>query len=284
ELVVLFTAVEEGDDDDVAKKAVVEIQNFLNNLNVNRVLIYPYAHLSGKLAEAKRALEIIKVMEAYSRGAGLETYRAPFGWNKQFTISIKGHPLAEQLRVILPLGAEEEKEEKVSEAVQAEEKLESSWYILQPDGEMLSAEEYDFEGHENLRKFAKYEFSKVRASRQMPPHVPLMKRLEIADYEPGSDPGHIRWYPKGRLIKSLLEEYVTSKVKEYGAMEVETPIMYDFQHPSLAEYLNRFPARQYVVESEDKELFLRFSACFGQFLMVHDAHFSYKNMPLKVYE
>jgi len=67
-------------------------------------------------------------------------------------------------------------------------------------------------------------------------------------------------------------------------MEVETPVMYDFQHPSLADYLNRFPARQYLVKSEDKELFLRFAACFGQFLIVHDTQFSYKHMPLKVYE
>jgi threonyl-tRNA synthetase len=67
-------------------------------------------------------------------------------------------------------------------------------------------------------------------------------------------------------------------------MEVETPIMYDFQHPSLADYVNRFPARQYILKSENKTLFLRFAACFGQFLMVHDAQFSYKQMPLKVYE
>jgi threonyl-tRNA synthetase len=111
-----------------------------------------------------------------------------------------------------------------------------------------------------------------------------MKRLEIADYEQGSDPGNIRWYPKGRLIKSLLEQFVTSQMIAYGAMEVETPIMYDFHHPSLADYLNRFPARQYLLKTEDKELFLRFAACFGQFLMVHDAQFSYKQMPLKLYE
>ncbi len=284
ELVVLFTAVEEGDDDEVARKAVAEVQVFLKNLGVNRVLIYPYAHLSSRLAKPKKALEIVKIMEVCSREAGLETYRAPFGWNKQFTISIKGHPLAEQFRLILPPEAEKKKEEKVSEAVQAEKKLESFWYILTPNGEMLPVEEFDFEEHENLQKFARYELSKVRASEQMPPHVLLMKRLEIADYEPGSDPGNLRWYPKGRLIKSLLEEYVTTKVTEYGAMEVETPIMYDYQHPSLADYLNRFPARQYIVESEDKGLFLRFAACFGQFLMVHDAQFSYKHMPLKVYE
>jgi threonyl-tRNA synthetase len=73
--------------------------------------------------------------------------------------------------------------EKVSEALKAEEKLESFWYILQPDGKMVPVEEFDFRGLRKLEKFAKYEISKVRASQQMPPHVPLMKRLEIADYE-----------------------------------------------------------------------------------------------------
>ena len=284
EIVVLFTAVEEGDNISVAEKAIEEVYAFLEKLKVNRILIYPYAHLSSKLAKPSEALKIVKAMESFAKEKGIETFRAPFGWNKQFTLSIKGHPLAEQSRTILPSEVKEEEEEKVSEAVKAEEKLESFWYILQPDGKMTPVKDFDFKGHENLEKFARYEISKVRASQRMPPHVPLMKRLEIADYESGSDPGNIRWYPKGRLIKSLLEQLVTAKMIEYGAMEVETPVMYDFQHPSLADYLNRFPARQYLLKSEDKELFLRFAACFGQFLMVHDAQFSYRHMPLKVYE
>jgi len=284
EIVVLFTAVEEGDNIGVAEKAVEEIFAFLKKLKVNRILIYPYAHLSSKLAKPSEAIKIVKAMESFAKEKGIETFRAPFGWNKQFTISIKGHPLAEQSRTILPSEVKEEKEEKISEAVKAEEKLESFWYILQPDGKMVPVEDFDFAEHENLEKFARYEISKVRASQQMPPHVPLMKHLEIADYESGSDPGNIRWYPKGRLIKSLLEQLVTAKMIEYGAMEVETPVMYDFQHPSLADYLNRFPARQYLLKSEDKELFLRFAACFGQFLMVHDTQFSYRHMPLRVYE
>ena len=285
ELVVLFTAVEEGDNIKVAEMAIDEVHGFLEKLGVNRILIYPYAHLSSKLAKPSEALKTVKAMESYASKKGIETFRAPFGWNKQFTISIKGHPLAEQSRVVLPAEAKEKgEEERVSEAVKAEEQLRSFWYILQPDGKMVPVEEFNFKGHKDLEKFARYEISKVRASQQMPPHVQLMKKLEICDYEAGSDPGNIRWYPKGRLIKALLEQFVSAKMNEYGAMEVETPVMYDFQHPSLADYLNRFPARQYLLKSEDKELFLRFAACFGQFLMVHDAQFSYKAMPMKVYE
>ena len=288
EVVVLFTAVEEDDDAAVAQRAIDDVHAFLEKLKVNRILIYPYAHLSRNLARPAEALKLLKAMEAHAKQAGIETHRAPFGWNKQFTISIKGHPLAEQSRFYAPAPtetkAEVAKEEKVSEAVKAEEKLASFWHILQPDGKLVPIENFNFKGHENLEKFAKYEIKKVRASQQMPPHVPLMKRLEIADYELGSDPGNIRWYPKGRLIKSLLEQFVNSKMAAYGAMEVETPIMYDFNHPSLADYLNRFPARQYLLKTEDKVLFLRFAACFGQFLMVHDTQISYRHMPLKIYE
>ncbi len=293
EVVVLFTAIEEGDNTQIAQKAIDDIRAFLGKQKTNRILIYPFAHLSSNLSNPSEALKIIKAMEAYAKEKGIETYRAPFGWNKQFTISIKGHPLAEQARSYAPTpvaaeakaeGVCKKEEEPVSAALKAEDKMQSFWHIILPDGSLVPVEEFKFKGHVNLQKFSQYEIKKARAVTQMPPHVTLMKRLEIADYESGSDPGNIRWYPKGRMIKSLLEQYVNLRMNQYGAMEVETPIMYDFNHPSLKSYLNRFPARQYVLKSEDKELFLRFAACFGQFLMAHDAQFSYKQMPIKLYE
>ncbi len=282
ELVVLFTCVEKGDDEAVAREAVEEIRSSLQQLKVSKILIYPYAHLSSNLAKPSDALKVVKAIEKYAKEAGIETYRTPFGWCKQFSISIKGHPLAEQSKVIVP--TETEEKEIVSKALKAEKRLKSSWFIMQTNGKMTPVENFDFSGHENLEKFATYEIEKVRAVQQVPPHVKLMRRLEIADYESGSDRGNFRWYPKGSLIKSLLEQFVTQRVAEYGAMEVETPVMYDFEHPSLAKYLDRFPARQYVLESGGKEFFLRFSACFGQFLIAHDAQFSYRQLPLRIYE
>lgn len=285
EVVVLFTSVEENDDEQVARRAIEETKKSLETLKAKKILIYPYAHLSNELAKPDHALKILKVMEQHARELGIETYRSPFGWCKSFSISIKGHPLAEQFRVVTPSEVKEVREEEmVPEALKAEEKLKSYWYILEPSGKMVPVDEFDFSGHPMLEKFARYEIAKLRAVQQVPPHTVLMRKLEIADYEPGSDPGNMRWYPKGRLIKSLLEQYVTERMIDYGALEVETPVMYDFKHPSLAKYLDRFPARQYVLRSEDKELFLRFSACFGQFLMAHDAQISYKHLPLKMYE
>src|ERR671929_776390 len=125
---------------------------------------------------------------------------------------------------------------------------------------------------------------KKRTVDEQPPHVRLMKKMAIADYEPASDVGNMRYYPKGRLMKSLIEQYVTKRVMEYGGIEVETPIMYDSKHPSMESYFNRFPARQYNIVSDNKQLFLRFAACFGQFLMAKDFQISYKHLPLKLYE
>jgi threonyl-tRNA synthetase len=291
EIVVLFTAIEQGDSTQTTHKAIDDIRAFLGKQKTNRILIYPFAHLSSNLSNPSEALKLIKDMETYAKEKGIETHRAPFGWNKQFTISIKGHPLAEQAKYYPPTteapakeGETKKEEEPVSAALKAEDKMQSFWHVIQTDGSLVPVEEFKFKGHTNLQKFSQYEIKKARAVTQMPPHVTLMKRLEIADYEAGSDPGNIRWYPKGRMIKSLLEMYVTQRMNQYGAMEVETPIMYDFNHPSLKSYLNRFPARQYVLKSEDKELFLRFAACFGQFLMAHDAQFSYKQLPIKLYE
>jgi len=282
ELVVLFTCVEASDAAEAAQKAIDDLKEYLARIKTNRILIYPYAHLSGNLASPTEALKVLKEMESYAKSLGMETHRAPFGWCKEFSISIKGHPLAEQFRTVV--AGEAKEAELVSKALEAEEKIKSYWFILSPDGEMTPVDGFDFTGQDNLRKFADYEITKVRAVQQVPPHVNLMKRLELVDYETATDPGNFRWYPKGRLVKSLLEQFVTEKVAAYGGMEVETPIMYDLEHPSLASYLHRFPARQYIMKSDDKEFFLRFSACFGQFLMVHDAQISYRQLPLRIYE
>lgn len=279
DIVVVFVAVENEDDESVAKTAIDEIKKSLSNLKCNKLLIYPYAHLSSNLASPSTALSVIKSMESLAKDS-IEVYRAPFGWTKSFNISVKGHPLAEHSSMI----SRQTAKESVSVALKAEEKLVSQWHILDPDGNLTPVEKYNFAKRKKLEVLAKYETAKKRTIDEQPPHVRLMKKLAIADYEPASDPGNMRFYPKGRLMKSLIEQYVTRKVMEYGGIEVETPIMYDAKHPSMESYFNRFPARQYNITEEGRHLFLRFAACFGQFLMAKDFQISYKNLPLKLYE
>ncbi|OLC22569.1 MAG: threonine--tRNA ligase [Thaumarchaeota archaeon 13_1_40CM_4_48_7] len=289
DLVVAFVAVENGDDESVARAAVEEIKKYLDMVKSSRLLIYPYAHLSSDLAPPSVAVGIIISVESFAKGSINQVYRAPFGWTKSFNIKVKGHPLAENAKEITKQAEHEHAGhlhgEKESTALKAEEKLQSFWYILQPGGMMMPVSEYKFKKQDqNLQVLASYEMIKKRAVEEQPAHVRLMKKLAIADYEPASDAGNMRYYPKGRLMKSLIEQYVTRRVMEYGGIEVETPIMYDTKHPSMESYFNRFPARQYNIVSDNKHLFLRFAACFGQFLMAKDFNISYKHLPVKLYE
>jgi threonyl-tRNA synthetase len=299
-LIVVFVSVERGDNKIIIEKAIEEIKNYTENLKVNRILIYPYSHLSSHLASPKFAFDIIKELETKSRKIINEVNRAPFGWTKGFNIKVKGHPLAENFKVIsdmqFPIKGKDEifqKEdlnqlvldtEPISSALKSEERQQSIWFILNTNGVLTPLELFKSEKNSNLKRFVEYETSKRRSADEQPPHVGLMKKMAIADYEPASDAGNMRYYPKGRLMKSLIEQFVTNNVLEYGGIEVETPIMYDTKHPSMESYFNRFPARQYNIVSDNKQLFLRFAACFGQFLMAKDFHITYKNLPLKLYE
>ena len=288
ELVVAFVAVEKDDDSSVAQDAISQIKNSMEKIGCKKLLLYPYAHLSSNLASPSLAMSLLKEME--SLASGLDVSHSPFGWTKSYKIHVKGHPLAESSKVITKKQdhpSDETKsteDEMTSEALKSESKIKSFWYIMSTDGTMTPLSEFNFSNHEKLEKLSKYESAKKRTVDEPPPHVALMKKMAIADYEPASDAGNMRFFPNGRLIKSLIEQYVTSRVKEYGGYEVETPIMYDSNHPSMVSYFNRFPARQYNIDSEGKKLFLRFAACFGQFLMANEFQLSYKNLPYRLYE
>ena len=289
DLIVVLTAVESEDDENTASDSSTEIRKYGDLVKCDQVLIYPYAHLSSNLASPKVALQILQSLEMGVRKSFPIVARAPFGWTKSFNIKVKGHPLAENARTItgqFKLSKSPDKSgNDESTALKAEETVRSSWHILEAGGHLVPFAEYSFnKDQSNLKTLADYEFSKKRVVDEIPPHVKLMKKLGIADYEPASDSGNMRFYPKGKLMKSLLESHISRRISEYGGMEVETPIMYDSKHPTLQSYFNRFPARQYNVFSDNRQLFLRFAACFGQFLMAKDFQISYKNLPLRLYE
>ena len=293
EALVCFISAEKRDEANLAgvvRAATANIAEIADQVRTKRIVLYPYAHLSSSLASPGSAQELIASMEKELVGRGFDVHASPFGYYKSFRVAVKGHPLSELSREIVADAIAEGKED-LSAAVKAEAKLVSHWHVLEPNGAVhhLSIKDgkvsgFHFEGHDRLRRFATYEMAKSREAKEEPPHVRLMRELELVDYEPGSDPGNLRYYPKGRLIKGLLEEFVTERLRDYGTMEVECPVMYDFEHPALKSYLDRFPARQYIVQTPNKRAFLRFSACFGQFLIMKDMVISYKQLPLSLYE
>ncbi len=277
----------------IVKKSVEAIAAVQAQVKPERLVLYPYAHLSNRLAKPDVALRAGLELKEAAASLGLPVLAAPFGYYKAFNLKAKGHPLAELSRTITldggpPAGPAQKPApkttQKESEALTKEKGMKSSWHVLTLDGEVVPAEGALANTDDSFRAFFRYETGGSRSKGEEPPHVRLMQEQELVDYEPGSDSGNFRFYPKGQLIKRLFEERVSQVVAQLGGMRVETPIMYDYEHPALKKYLNRFPARQYVLESDDKDFFLRFAACFGQYLIFHDMTIGASDLPVRLYE
>ncbi len=286
EVLVCMMAVEKGDNKktpEIIDKALAEIIGHCEKVNCTNVLLYPYAHLSSSLESPGEAVKVLDLIyQSLANKADFIVSKAPFGVYKEFAVHVKGHPLSEMGRNI-EVGKGKEGEQE-SDALKAEKEKKSEWLIMMPDGTEHSVDDFDFRKYPHLQHFFDYEQGGSRISEKAPPHIKLMREHELVDYEEGSDGGNFRWYPKGYQIKKLMEEQTNSILNQYGAMQVETPIMYDLQHPALSKYLNKFPARQYQINSDKGRYFLRFAACFGQYLMKHDMSISYKHLPLRLYE
>ena len=257
ECLTVFITVEKEDEKDqeaVIKNALDEIIKVAKNLKVNNIVVYPYAHLSSDLAPPRVARGILVEMERRLKEIGYNVLRAPFGWYKAFKISCKGHPLSELSRRITCDVKEEEK---------GKEKGESKVYLLDVDGERLVELREDNIDEvikdEDLKSLAYKELGiKVKGEEKgEPPHVKYIREKEICDYEPSSDHGHFRWYPKGKLIRDLLADYVYNMVVEYGGMPVETPVMYNLENKAIREHADKFGERQYRFIQGDRELMLR---------------------------
>lgn len=278
---VCFVAVEAEDEENpelIISKSVKEILSVQNKVNADNIVVYPYAHLSSSLADANVAQQILKGIEAELIDNNEAVLRVPFGWYKSFELSCKGHPLSELSRTITT--EEEEKEEEKEQEV----KEPSQFFILEEDGQKYDVDEYNYL-NKTLKQLVNHEKGESHEDTgKLPPHVKLMKEKELASNEPSADVGHIRWYPKGKLVKDLLGDYVYKLVTERGAMPVDTPVMYDLADHAIREHAEKFGERQYRLKTKHKELMLRFACCFGAFRIMADSFLTWKNMPVGIYE
>ncbi len=293
EALVAFTSVEKADEaaiDDVASQASDLILKHAGMVKAGRVVLYPYAHLSSELASPPAALRALRLMEEKVRAGNagtIEVVRAPFGWYKSFNIRCKGHPLSELSRSVTPETAKAAEGEEV-QSKGREAAAPSTFLILTPDGEEvpldLSRPETFRVEDRPLLQLIKNEAG-LKQERCAPAHIRIMKKLELVDYEPASDVGHFRFYPKGMVVKDSLEEFAYEiAVKELHAFKIETPYLYRMDEPDIAEQASKFREKDYRLRIDGREFCLRFAGDFGLFRMMKGVTMSYRQLPLRVYE
>ncbi|UCE45449.1 MAG: threonine--tRNA ligase [Methanobacteriota archaeon] len=285
EVLVVFSTIESKDVEveSIAESASSDILDVFRKVEAERIVLYPYAHLSSDLAGPDLAVDVLKATEKAISDAGVEVYRAPFGWYKSFEISCKGHPMSELSRDYVS--------EKKTTREETVEKISRRLLIVNPDGSEIPIDPEDPESLSSLddgSALKKFILSEEigRSEGAEPPSIKAMQRLELVDYEEASDRGHFRMYPKGHLIFKLLENWAERiAVDRIGAIQIDTPIMYDWSQPDIRSQGMSFHERHYTLKTEDKrEFVLRFAGDFGLFRMMKGATLSYRNLPLRIYE
>ena len=286
EPLVIFAAVEDRDKNE--KQLVENVKDLVKKVNAEKIVLYPYAHLSSNLSSPHKATEILnKAKEELAKN--YEVVNAPFGYYKQFELKCKGHPLSELSREFGPEKGKTERE-KISE------QIDRNYYILTPGGEEYEVNIEDEKTVKKaLKKIGDKQFetyilnNEVKEGKQKePPSIKEMQRQELVGYCPEADSGHFKFYPKGNLIFELLKEWDEEiAVNRLNALQIDTPIIYDWDDKEIREQGGSFHERHYLVKSKadpKKKWVMRFAGDFGLFKIMKNANLSYKNLPLRMYE
>lgn len=290
ELLVVFTAVENGDSaSQIIKTAVSDVRDVADKIGVKSILIYPYAHLSNNLADPREALTVLKLLEELLREEGFTVYRSPFGWYKSFSLSCKGHPLAELSRTIVAT----EEAEKV-EGPPPKLREFHRFIIMDIDGSAYEATADNWKNCPIFKKEGKiYKLLEIftrneiegNPPKRKPKHIEYMRRLELVDYCPESDVGNMKFYSNGILIADLIKDYALFKVAlPWGAMKIQNPLIYRESVKEIRELMGEFHERDYRMNYGGENFVLRFASDPGAFPFMQKTIFSYKHLPVKIYE
>lgn len=90
-----FVCVEEGDTAETTAAACEEILRLGRQIRRRKVVVVPFAHLSGNLmADSERAQELIALLGERLTEAGARVATNSFGYHKRFELHYvaKGHP------------------------------------------------------------------------------------------------------------------------------------------------------------------------------------------------
>ncbi len=273
---VVYTCVERDDDESVLEKSVNEIIGVVERVKPETIVLYPYAHLSNKLAPPPRARELLSKLESLLRGkTSARVYRAPFGWYKAFYIECYGHPLSELSKSI--------EKTKGGEIVRRE--IEKEYLVITPDGKVYKPEDFDYTRYPELKILVDKEvFGKELPGGEN--KVNEYCRKFGFEWEKYSDHGHMRYGPHATAIMEAVNQYSWIVASSLGipVFKVMGTNTFDLSLKPVLEHAKLFGDRLYELEVDGKRYVLRYAACHQQFAMLKDWVISYKNLPFGMFE
>jgi threonyl-tRNA synthetase len=122
---------------------------------------------------------------------------------------------------------------------------------------------------------------------QLANYMKILRSLEIVDYEPASNPGNFRFYPRGALMFLLIKDLMESEASSnFGSLSVLTPMIYSYENAAIQGQAGQFYDRLYKVygSEPDENLILRFNGDVGCFEAMKAGIISHRQLPFRVHE
>ncbi len=243
--VAMLISIESGDNDGIAAKAVDDTVDYMRKNKRQRLVVYPFAHLSNDLAKPDAAMRLIALMADKAR-ASVEVKKAPFGWNKKLSIDIKGHPLAEQARSYGDAAAaaatkRTHERPRVNTAIVRK----SDWSGL-PESD----------------------------------HRTIGERLDLYSFQEVS-PAMVYWHPNGYVIYKQLVAFIREKEDAYGYREISTPDLANMALWHMSGHDEHYRDNMFHFESQLGEVGLKPMNCPSSILIYKSRKWSYRELPFR---
>lgn len=260
EALVILTAVEKIDESNLnssVKVLVDNIKDIASQVKANSIVLYPYAHLSPNLSSPSSATNVLDDAATELKKQKFKVEQAPFGYYKEFSLKVKGHPLSELSRELTPSGRAEKKEEKA----------------------LAKDEVYDY-------KRLLHEISKNKLDREKladNDHRIIGRNLDLFSFSEVA-PGMVFWHNNGLIIYNELVNFWREEHRKAGYKEISTPFILDKKLWQISGHWEKYKENIFLTKYEDREFAVKPMNCPGGMLVYKNSPKSYKELPLRVGE
>ena len=250
EPLVVLIAVETGDAEAQVNQLTEAVEKTANEVKAKNIVLYPYAHLSSKLAKPEHAQSILQ--EAEKRlSKKFKVTKAPFGYYKEFELKVKGHPLSELSKEFTAL-------------------VESRGHDVE-----------DYKPEQLLKEISrsKLDTSKLKDN----DHRILGQKLDLFSFNETA-PGMVFWHNNGLIIYNELIKFAREQNAKAGYQEISTPQILDKRLWQISGHWEKYKDNIFLSKYEDKIVAVKPMNCPGGMLVYKTSTKSYKNLPLRVGE
>lgn len=114
-------------------------------------------------------------------------------------------------------------------------------------------------------------------------HRKLGKALDLFHFQDIA-PGMVFWHPKGWVIYQLLEQYMRSRLADYGYQEIKTPQLVDKSLWEKSGHWENFRDEMFVTETENRHYAVKPMNCPCHVQVYNHGLKSYRDLPVRLSE